>query len=257
MAWVKIDDQSPRNNKMLKAGPAACWLWVCAIAHAQSQLTDGFVSFEALPMIGVSGAVKRLAETLVGVGLFDQVEGGYRVHDYHDHNDTRASALERQRLLKEARSSAGKSGAKARWQTDGKSIATGNGTTIAPSRPIPSLKREEAAPLTDGRSKRPIFTGQRFTVFEWQLDGLCRLLGPSMEAFDLHSFFFDLDARAVKTVQIIPQRDGGAWLSAQVLAEAKRRGLTVAASKVRPEDDRKSTVPNVAQTAVLLRRMNE
>jgi hypothetical protein len=95
MAWVKIDDQAPRNGKMLKAGPAACWLWVCGIAHSQSQLTDGFISVDALPMIGVAGTAraKRLADALVTVGLFDAAEGGYRVHDYLDHNPSKASVL--------------------------------------------------------------------------------------------------------------------------------------------------------------------
>lgn len=88
MAWVRLDDQAPRNNKMLKAGPAACWLWVCGIAHSQSQLTDGFISLDVLSMIGVSGVsrVKKLAEVLVAVGLFDRVDGGYHVHDYLEFN---------------------------------------------------------------------------------------------------------------------------------------------------------------------------
>lgn len=91
MAWVRLDDQVPRHQKTLKAGPAACWLWVCGIAHCQSQLTDGFISDEVLPMIGVDGGrVKRLAAVLVEVGLFERVEGGYRVHDYLEHNATAA-----------------------------------------------------------------------------------------------------------------------------------------------------------------------
>jgi hypothetical protein len=97
MAWVRLDDQIPRNQKILNAGPAACWLWVCAIAHCQSQLTDGFVSSEVLPMIGVTGAprVRRLAETLVSVGLFDKADGGYQVHDYLVHNPSRAEVLQK------------------------------------------------------------------------------------------------------------------------------------------------------------------
>ena len=95
MAWVKLDDQAPRNLKMLRAGPAACWLWVCGIAHCQSQLTDGFISMEALPMIGIKGVslVRRLADSLVTVGLFERVEGGYRVHDYLVHNASRSVVL--------------------------------------------------------------------------------------------------------------------------------------------------------------------
>ena len=79
-------------------------------------------------------------------------------------------------------------------------------------------------------SKRPIFSGQRFTVFEWQLDGIQRLLGPHFEDFDVHAWFFALDERVVQAREIVPQRDGGAWLLAQTQAEAIRRGLVMASA---------------------------
>lgn len=95
MAWVKLDDQAPRHDKMLKAGPSACWLWVCAIAHGQAQLTDGLVTLDSLPMIGIKGVTRarKLAELLVDARLFDRDERGYRVHDYLDHNPSRAVVL--------------------------------------------------------------------------------------------------------------------------------------------------------------------
>lgn len=97
MAWVRIDDQAPRNRKLLKAGPAACWLWVCGIAHCQAQLTDGFVSDEVLPMIGIRGESRavKLANVLVSAGLFKKVDGGFQVHGYLDYNPTRASVLKK------------------------------------------------------------------------------------------------------------------------------------------------------------------
>lgn len=60
-------------------------------------------------MIGIKGEprVKRLAETLVDAGLFDRAEGGYRVHDYHDFNDTRQEALARKDTDREQRRQAG------------------------------------------------------------------------------------------------------------------------------------------------------
>lgn len=79
------------------------------------------------------------------------------------------------------------------------------------------------------RSKRPIFSGQRFVVFEWQLDDLMRLLGPLTEQFDLHEWFFELDTRMLGSSEAIPQRDGGKWLQEQTLSECRRRGLAVQA----------------------------
>ena len=75
------------------------------------------------------------------------------------------------------------------------------------------------------RSKRPIFTGQRLTVFEWMLDDCLRTLGPFADDFDLHDWFFKLDAAATAAKEVIPRRDGGQWLQQQLLREARRRGL--------------------------------
>lgn len=110
MAWVRIDDQAPRHKKMLRAGPAACWLWVCGIAHCQSQLTDGFIPTEAVPLLGVTKGVKPLLDKLVEVGLFEVTDGGYRVHDYHDYNASRDQAIERRDEIHDAKSRAGRLG---------------------------------------------------------------------------------------------------------------------------------------------------
>lgn len=83
------------------------------------------------------------------------------------------------------------------------------------------------APLVgaDARSKRPIFSGQRVTVFEWQLTNLAGILGPHLDAFDVHAWFFALDAQCVADGTVAPKRDGGAWLESALVREAQRRGL--------------------------------
>lgn len=149
MAWVKLDDQAPRNLKMLRAGPAACWLWVCGIAHSQSQLTDGFISLDVLPMIGVKGMAraKRLAEALVTVGLFERADGGYQVHDYHMFNATADEAREKRADVSVKRSDAGRIGGLAsgvsRKQTAKQNIEA-NRSPI-PSHPIPSVENGRAS----------------------------------------------------------------------------------------------------------------
>lgn len=99
----------------------------------------------------------------------------------------------------------------------------GGGSSIS----TPNTKNGKNGHAASARSKRPIFTGQRITVFEWQLDDLTRLLGSHTEGFDLHEWFFTLDERMRQSGDVVPQRDGGKWLQEQTLQEAQRRGLPI------------------------------
>lgn len=77
-------------------------------------------------------------------------------------------------------------------------------------------------------SKHPIFKGNRFVVFDWQLEDIGRLLGPHLEEFDIHTFFDTVDQQAVQSGEVVPQRDKGLWLQARILDEANKRGLKIA-----------------------------
>lgn len=81
MAWLRIDDTVPEHRKMLEAGPDACWLWLCGIAYAQRQLTDGYIPKSAVPVLGVTPLRRalKLCDVLVAVGLFEAADGGYRI----------------------------------------------------------------------------------------------------------------------------------------------------------------------------------
>lgn len=89
MAWIRLDDNAPWHPKHLKAGPLASWLWVCGLAYCQRHATDGFIPVEAMHMLGATGPWKPLASALVKAGLWIEAEGGYRVHDFLDWNDSR------------------------------------------------------------------------------------------------------------------------------------------------------------------------
>ncbi len=152
MAWVKIDDQAPRNQKLLLAGPAAAWLWVCGIAHCQAHLSEGFIADVALPMIGVKGEARSrsLAAILVEVGLFERVDGGYQVHDYLDFNETREEALARKVSLNAKRAAAGRAGGLAK-------VANAKQTVVANSSPDPTrpdLTKNPPTPFQGARRKR-------------------------------------------------------------------------------------------------------
>lgn len=91
-AYVKVFTSVSRNRKFVKAGPAPSWLWLCGLLYCQEGHTDGFIPDDALPYLGVKNA-KQLAAHLVKAGLWDVEDGGWRVHDYLDHNRS-ADAIE-------------------------------------------------------------------------------------------------------------------------------------------------------------------
>ena len=86
MVWIRIDDQIAHHPKFIAAGPVASWLWVCGNGYCNKYLTDGFIPSIALPTLGGVTNTDKWAERLAEVGLWDKVQDGYRVHDFHDHN---------------------------------------------------------------------------------------------------------------------------------------------------------------------------
>jgi hypothetical protein len=117
MVWIRIDDQIAHHPKFIAAGPVASWLWVCGNGYCNKYLTDGFIPASAIRTLGGVTNAPKWAEVLADVGLWDKVNGGYRVHDFHDFNPSAAEVKAKRAI----RSVAGKAGAKARWGTDGNS----------------------------------------------------------------------------------------------------------------------------------------
>lgn len=98
MAYVQLDDQIAQHPKILRAGGEAAWLWACAIAYCNRQLTDGHIPAAALATLGTfKTPVRKLAAVLVEVGLLDQDGADYRVHDYLRHNPDRTTVHARMR----------------------------------------------------------------------------------------------------------------------------------------------------------------
>lgn len=159
MAWLRIDDTVPEHRKMLRAGPSACWFWLCGIAYCQRQLTDGFIPDEAIEMIGVrgNGRARKLADVLVSVGLFEPAEHGYRVHDYHDHNATAEEALANRALLSTKRADAGRLGGIrsgiARREATKQNASNASKQNEAPTRP--STEQDPPTPHADARGAAP------------------------------------------------------------------------------------------------------
>jgi len=223
MPWLRIDENAMEHPKITGLPDGAFRLWVQGLAYCQKFLTDGVIVDIGLRSLRAYSQKRK--GCLTDVGLWDIIEAGVTVHDFLDWNDSREQV---QSARQGARERMQKLRGSSREQTP----------KFAGSSRLPSPTPQHTTPPTRSgepnggesaaRSKRPIFKGTRFVVFEWQLDDLRKMLGPHVDAFDLHEWFFTLSAKADAANIVIPQRDGGKWLYEQTLQEAIRRGLPVA-----------------------------
>lgn len=226
MAWVRIHDGAMTHPKIVGLSDKAFRLWIWGLSYSQQHLTDGLLPVEAVP-----ARLKRAAADLTAKVLWEAHAVGYTVHDYLDWNDSREVVLKKRGEAKDRMS---RSRERSREQIENFARSSTLGRVTGREGHLPE-KGSGEKPIGDARSKRPIFTGQRFVVFEWMLDDLTRMLGEFTDGFDLHEWFFTLDQRCVDRGDVPPERDGGIWLKQQTLLEAQRRGLPL--KRARTTDD--------------------
>lgn len=106
MPWSKIDDQFYDHPKTVAAGPIGIALFVCGLSYCSRQLTDGFIAKAQVRRLIDVDDPYAVAEKLIEVGFWEQVNGGYQVHDYLEYNPSRGQVLE----LRKARVDAGRMG---------------------------------------------------------------------------------------------------------------------------------------------------
>lgn len=93
MPWARFDDQFPDHPKVVKVGPLAAWLSVCAVCYCSRYLTDGFVPEAQLRKLADVKDPVSLAERLVDAGVWERCDGGFMVHDYLEYNPSRDAVL--------------------------------------------------------------------------------------------------------------------------------------------------------------------
>ena len=92
MAWTRIDDKFLNNIKIQKAGALGMALYLAGLIHCNSNLTDGFIDEDILPMLyGLSfqSARNKSVERLVELKLWHRVDGGYEINDFLDFNKSK------------------------------------------------------------------------------------------------------------------------------------------------------------------------
>lgn len=104
--WVKLDDRIADHPKFFDAGrhlgrhgiARAFAVYVAGLAYANKHLTDGFLSESAVKAFKIDRNPAEIGHVLsfADVGLWEAVPGGWRIHDYHDHNPKSQEVKEKQ-----------------------------------------------------------------------------------------------------------------------------------------------------------------
>lgn len=125
MSWFKIDDGFADHPKVIALQSRRGWasavaLWTLSGAWASKHLTDGHVPSGIIRRLGCAPADAR---ALVAVGLWVEVEGGYRFHDFHDYNPAESEVKAKREATRER---------VARYREERRRNASGNASGNAP-----------------------------------------------------------------------------------------------------------------------------
>jgi hypothetical protein len=93
VTWVRLADDFADHPKIVAAGALAAWQFVCGLAYCNKHLTDGFIPRGAVRRLADVEDPFRLAATLVDVGLWESVDGGWMVHDYLNYQPSRQTVV--------------------------------------------------------------------------------------------------------------------------------------------------------------------
>jgi hypothetical protein len=105
MAVVAVHTGIPTSPKHSPLSDGAFRLWMHALCWSKEHLTDGYIPIGTLPTLHPKALrlVSELLTTFVpGKGpLWHEVEGGYRVHDYEQWQDTKVDVQHRREQWRE------------------------------------------------------------------------------------------------------------------------------------------------------------
>lgn len=166
MTWAKLDDGFPDHGKVNEISHGAFRLHVSAICHSSRVLSDGFVSAAWAPRL-MPGFKPGFVKELVAVGLWEEAQNGWQIHDYLDYNpsaeevkaDREEAAQRMRRLRKDRKRSPERSGERARERAGERSPSCSDDVPpfVRAPRPVPS--RPEGT-LSNSRSSHTVVSAE-------------------------------------------------------------------------------------------------
>jgi hypothetical protein len=188
MPWVRVDDHFDEHPKMAAIGPVGWGVWLAGLAYCNRNLTDGFIPYAIAEGIGGAWKIREPVDQedqegvrsirrrsmlwtvsitsghhgedmssdwivghLVRVGLWEEVEGGYLVHDYDDYQPTKAEVL----AEREQKQAAGRAGGIAAAKARAKADAQAESKPVPVPVPVPVTKTVDAFRNARENERRP------------------------------------------------------------------------------------------------------
>lgn len=103
MGWVYLDDRFPEHPKVIAAGDAAAWMFVCALGYASRHHNTGAIPKEMVTRLTGARNAPALARKLVEVALWHDLGDHYEIHDYQFWNASQIGRTEKAKKAAEAR----------------------------------------------------------------------------------------------------------------------------------------------------------
>lgn len=134
MTWLKVDDRIAEHRKIRRLSDAAFRLHITALAYCAKDETDGLVTEADFDEMEHGRRLRKHVPSLIDMGLWEPVPGGWVIHDYLHYNPSHAKQNEKRAKDRERQE---------RWR-ENKASQRDNGVTGAlshipvPSRPVPT-----------------------------------------------------------------------------------------------------------------------
>lgn len=90
MTWLKKDDGFPRHRKIRRLSDGAYRLHDTALCYAAHDESDGLIRADDIDEMEHGKRLRRHIPDLVAAGLWDEIDGGWLLHDFLDYNPSHA-----------------------------------------------------------------------------------------------------------------------------------------------------------------------